>query len=88
VAVGYSDGANIAGSLLFHYQDALKGAILHHANVPRRGIDLPDLTGTKVFIGAGTDDPICPREEFIELKRLLEKTNAAVTIHWKIVDIN
>lgn len=88
VAVGYSNGANIAGSLLFHYQDALKGAILHHAKVPRRGIDLPDLTGTKVFIGAGTNDPICPREEFIELKRLLEKTNAAVTIHWKIVDIN
>ena len=36
VAVGYSNGANIAGSLLFHYRDALKGAILHHPMVPRR----------------------------------------------------
>ena len=41
VAVGYSNGANIAGSLLFHYKDALRGAILHHPMVPRRGIELP-----------------------------------------------
>lgn len=83
VAIGYSNGANIAGSLLFHYQDALKGAILHHPMVPRRGIELPDLSGTKVFIGAGTNDPICPQEESIELKELLEKANAEVAIHWE-----
>lgn len=83
VAIGYSNGANIAGSLLFHYQDALKGAILHHPMVPRRGIELPDLTGTKVFIGAGTNDPICPQEESVELKELLEKAKASVDIHWE-----
>lgn len=33
LAIGYSNGANIAGSLLFHYQDALKGAILHSHQV-------------------------------------------------------
>ena len=48
VAIGYSNGANIAASLLFHYADALKGAILHHPMVPRRGIDLPDLNGSGV----------------------------------------
>lgn len=52
IAVGYSNGANIAASLLFHYQNALKGAILHHPMVPIKGIQLPDLTGTPVFIGA------------------------------------
>lgn len=83
VAIGYSNGANIAGSLLFHYQDALKGAILHHPMVPRRGIELPDLTGTKVFIGAGTNDPICPQEESVELKELLEKAKASVDMHWE-----
>ena len=83
VAIGYSNGANIAGSLLFHYQDALKGAILHHPMVPRTGIELPDLTGTKVFIGAGTNDPICPQEESVELKELLEKAKASVDIHWE-----
>lgn len=83
LALGYSNGANIAGSLLFHYQDALAGAILHHPMVPRRGIDLPNLTGTPVFIGAGTNDPICPAEESEELKTLLEEAGASVDLHWE-----
>lgn len=56
VAIGYSNGANIAASLLFLMNDSLKGAILHHPMVPIRGIPLPNLTGTDVFIGAGTND--------------------------------
>ena len=83
VALGYSNGANIAGSLLFHFQNFLKGAILHHPMVPRRGIALPDLSGVSVFIGAGKNDPLCPPEESLELKKLLEKANAKVTIHWE-----
>src|SRR5699024_2651475 len=43
VAICYSNGANIAVSLLFHYEDALSGAVLHHPMVPRRGISLPNL---------------------------------------------
>src|SRR6476661_10958911 len=50
IAIGYSNGANIAASLLFHYGNALKGASLHHPMVPRRGIELPDLAGKAVFI--------------------------------------
>lgn len=83
VAVGYSNGANIAASLLFHYQDALKAAILHHPMVPRRGIDLPDLSEKSVFIGAGTNDPICAPEESRDLKSLLEDANANVELHWE-----
>jgi phospholipase/carboxylesterase len=83
IAVGYSNGANIAASLLFHYQAALKGAILHHPMVPRRGIELPDLKGKSVFIGAGTNDPICSPEESTELQTLLEKANAKVELHWE-----
>ncbi|WP_226678347.1 alpha/beta hydrolase [Mesobacillus jeotgali] len=82
IAVGYSNGANIAASLLFHYQNSLKGAILHHPMVPRRGIDLPELTGTPVFIAAGTNDPICSPQESEELKSLLEKAGADVELHW------
>jgi len=51
VAIGYSNGANIAASMMFHIPHALKGAILHHPMVPRRGVTLPDLSGTPVFIG-------------------------------------
>ncbi|MGN7299409.1 alpha/beta hydrolase [Ferdinandcohnia sp. SAFN-114] len=83
LAIGYSNGANIAASLLFHYQDAIKGAILHHPMVPRKGIELPDLTGKSVFIAAGTNDPICSPMESTELQSLLEKANANVEIHWE-----
>ena len=83
LAIGYSNGANIAASLLFHYQNALKGAILHHPMVPRRGIELPDLTGKSVFIAAGTNDPICSPEESTELQSLLEQANAKVELHWE-----
>ncbi|CRK81242.1 alpha/beta hydrolase [Neobacillus massiliamazoniensis] len=83
IAIGYSNGANIAASLLFHYQNALKGAILHHPMVPRKGMILPDLSGKSVFIAAGTNDPICSPMESAELQSLLEKANAGVELHWE-----
>src|SRR6478672_7485730 len=83
IAIGYSNGANIAASLLFHYKEALRGAILHHPMVPRRGIELPDLTGKDVFIGAGTNDPLCTAEESEDLYALLEKAGAKVELHWE-----
>ena len=83
VALGYSNGANIAASLLFHYDDSLKGAILHHPMVPRRGIELPSLTGVPVFIGAGVNDPICPATETEEIGSILSAAGAEVEIVWK-----
>lgn len=83
IAIGYSNGANIAASLLFHYQNALKGAILHHPMVPRKGIELPDLSGKSVFIAAGTNNPICSSLESSVLKSLLEKAQAKVELHWE-----
>lgn len=83
VAVGYSNGANIAASLLFHYSDSLKGAVLHHPMVPRRGIKLPNLSGVPVLIAAGVNDPICPQQESLDLKALLEGANAVVEMKWE-----
>lgn len=83
VAIGYSNGANIAANLLFTYEDALKGAILHHPMVPDRKADLPNLTGTPVFIAAGTNDPICPAEESTDLEQLLTGAGADVVLHWE-----
>jgi phospholipase/carboxylesterase len=83
IAIGYSNGANIAASLLFHYQNALNGAILHHPMVPRKGIELPDLSSKSVFIAAGTNDPICSPMESAELQSLLEEANANVELHWE-----
>lgn len=82
VAVGYSNGANIAGSLLFHYKDSLAGAILYHPMVPIRNKELPDMTGLPVFIGAGTNDPLCTAAETEELTGLLQGAGANVELHW------
>jgi phospholipase/carboxylesterase len=83
VALGYSNGANIAASLMFHFEAALKGAILHHPMVPRRGIALPSLSDIPVFIAAGKNDPICPAAETDELNRILLQAGAAVDVHWE-----
>lgn len=84
VAIGYSNGVNIAASLLFHYAKSLKGAILHHPMVPRRGIGLPDLTGVPVFITAGKNDPICPAQETMDLDSLLLEAGAQTEVHWEM----
>ena len=82
IAVGYSNGANIAGSILFHYKDALKKAMLFHPMVPIRK-ELPDLMGVDVFISAGKSDSICPSEESQELFDLLSAAKANVVLAWQ-----
>lgn len=83
IAIGYSNGANIAANLLFTYADALKGAVLHHPMVPNRDAELPNLADIPVFIAAGTNDPICPAEESTDLERLLSDAGASVKLHWE-----
>ena len=83
VAVGYSNGANIAASLMFHDGEALHGAILHHPMMPLRGITLPDLSDKQVFLAAGRNDHMCPAKESAEIKEVLEAAGASVTIHWE-----
>jgi phospholipase/carboxylesterase len=83
LAIGYSNGANIAASLLFHIPQTIQGAVLFHPMVPRRGIALPDLTGLPVFIGAGRNDPLCAPQESEELETLLTEAGADVELHWE-----
>lgn len=83
VAVGYSNGANIAASLIFHEQESFRGAVLHHPMVPRRGVQLPELNGMPVFIGAGINDRICTKEETEELRSQLSGAGAEVEVHWE-----
>lgn len=82
VAIGYSNGANIAASLLFHYADTLQAAILHHPMVPLRNITIPQ-QHTNVFIAAGRNDMMCPPEESEELQALLQQAGAKVSMHWE-----
>lgn len=82
VAVGYSNGANIAASLLYHIPGALKHAILFHAMPPRYGLTLPDLTGVNVFLGAGRRDSLITPEQTLQLASDLREAGAEVTEFW------
>ena len=83
IAIGYSNGANVAANLLFSYNNVLKGAILHHPMVPNREAVLPNQQGTEVFIAAGVNDPICPQDEAIDLQQFLTDAGANVTLEWE-----
>lgn len=82
VAIGYSNGANIAGALLFYKDHALKGALLHHPMVPDKEVTLPTLDRVDVWIGAGENDMMCPPEESEQLQELLEEAGASVQLDW------
>jgi predicted esterase len=81
-AVGYSNGANIAASLLLRQPDVLAGAVLLHPMVPFVPETLPDLSGKPIFIGAGRNDPIVPTANTTQLVQMLESAGAKVALHW------
>lgn len=82
VAVGYSNGANIAASLLLLRPETLRAAILFRAMVPLVPEKRPDLSSARVWIGAGNQDPIIPTSETQRLVELLRGAGADVTIRF------
>ncbi len=82
-AVGYSNGANIAASLLLLHPGVLAGAVLFHAMVPIVPERLPDLRGLPVFMGSGRNDMMIPPAQAEELGRMLESAGAVLTAHWE-----
>jgi phospholipase/carboxylesterase len=82
VAVGYSNGANIAGSMLLLRPETFRTAILFRAMVPLVPENLPDLSSAHVWIGAGNQDPIIPPSETQRLVELLRRAGADVTIRF------
>jgi len=83
VAVGFSNGANIAASALLLRPGVLGAAILFRPMVPLVPDPLPDLTGTPVFIGAGRADSVVPAPDTERLADLLGSCGAAVTLRWQ-----
>ena len=82
IAVGYSNGANIAASMLLLRPEILRAAILFRAMVPLVPEDLPDLSSVHVWIGAGDYDPIIPVSEAQRLTELFRSAGADVTIRF------
>jgi phospholipase/carboxylesterase len=79
VAVGYSNGANIAASILLCRPEVFRSAVLLRAMVPLEPDQLPDLRGTRVWIAGGDSDTIIPRQETERLAEMLASAGAEVT---------
>jgi predicted esterase len=82
VAVGFSNGANIAASLLLLDPDTLAGAVLLRPMVPLVPDRPPSLDGKAVFIAAGRHDPLVAPAQSEELAALLRRYGAAVILRW------
>jgi predicted esterase len=83
IAVGYSNGANIAASMLLLKPQTLSGAILFRAMVPLVPENLPDLSDKRVFMSSGLRDPIATRQEAETLSGLLKRAHAVVDLQWQ-----
>lgn len=80
VAVGYSNGANIAASMLLLRPEILSAAILFRAMLPLVPDTRPNLSSRSVLIAAGSFDEIIPASSTKELAELLRVAGADVTI--------
>jgi phospholipase/carboxylesterase len=78
LALGYSNGANIAAAVLFLHPKALAGAILLRVMTPLADLPSPDLSGVPVLILSGLNDPIAPRSSAEKLATALAAAGARV----------
>ncbi len=80
IALGYSNGANIAEELLFRHPGVLRGAALLRPMLIYRPEEPLALSGTEVLILAGDADPYSPAEQVVELAELLAAGGAEVEL--------
>ena len=85
VAVGYSNGANIAASLMLLYPGLLHAAVLFRAMVPFEPEETPDLSGMPVFLAAGRRDTMIAPDNTERLATMLQEAGAELDVRWKNV---
>jgi phospholipase/carboxylesterase/glyoxalase family protein len=83
IAVGYSNGANIAASMLLLHPEILSSAILFRAMVPLVPERLPNLTNKHIFMSSGLYDPIVTKQEAENLFGLFKNAGANVSLSWQ-----
>lgn len=79
IAFGFSNGANIAASLLLTRPDVLAGAVLLRAMMPFEPTMLPDLSGIPVLMLSGAVDPLVEPENREKLADMFSAAGAEVT---------
>jgi phospholipase/carboxylesterase len=80
VAVGFSNGANIASAVLLQRPEVLAGAVLLAAMVPYAEPPAADLTGLPVIISNGDRDPLIPPAMTEQLAGQFRERGASVTV--------
>jgi phospholipase/carboxylesterase len=82
-ALGFSNGANIAASVLLSRPEVLTGAVLIRAMVPFEPERRVDLGGRAVLLSQGRMDPLILATGSARLATLLEESGADVTVAWQ-----
>jgi phospholipase/carboxylesterase len=83
VAVGYSNGANIAASLMLLHPGLLRAAVMFRAMVPFEPEESPDLSGMPVFLAAGRRDQMIPPQNAERLAEILTEAGADLDLRWR-----
>lgn len=83
-ALGYSNGANVASTVMLVEPGTLQGAVLLRPMVVYEPTEKHDLNGSSVFISAGRMDPIVPIDSVERLVHLFESAHAEVTLKWQL----
>lgn len=81
VAVGFSNGANIAAAVTLLHPDVVREAALFAAMSPVPSPPQYDLSGTRVFLSNAEYDPMAPLSSAEELIRALRDRSADVVVH-------
>ena len=82
VAVGYSNGANVAASTILLHPGLLRAAVLFRAMVPFEPEVMPDLSGMPVFMASGRRDQMIPADDSQRLADILSEAGADVDLRW------
>ena len=85
VAVGYSNGANVAASTILLHPGLLRVAVLFRAMVPFEPEVTPDLSGMPVFMAAGKMDRMIAPDNTQRLADILTEAGADVDLRWRNV---
>jgi phospholipase/carboxylesterase len=83
IAVGFSNGANIASAMLLLSPHTLNGALLIRPMVPLEPDPLPDLRGKHVLLLSGRADPMVAAGQPEKLAALLKRAGANVELSWQ-----
>jgi phospholipase/carboxylesterase len=83
IVAGYSNGANMAASLLLTHPELFGAAILFRAMMPFEPEALPDLHGKDVYLAAGRRDPLVAPQVVTRLSTLLQAAGAQVVLRWQ-----